>query len=114
MLRDEPIEARYLEREREAILSRWRQLTVRRVNTTFFEFFGESALERVFDEIRDAVGRNLYRDLNQTFDDIVRVGFTHSMTLQDAKGFIIAFGDAALEVLKEVWSFFERPEERGD
>lgn len=97
-------EVQFLEREREAILARWRSLTTRRVNANFFEageFFNERTLQRVYDEIRDAVSRNLYRDLNQTFDSIVRAGFEYSMTLQDAKGFVIAFGDAALEVLQE-------------
>jgi len=92
----------FLQQEKEDILQRWRHNTQQNVNTEFFtsgNYFTPELLERIYYEILDAVSRNHYRDLNQTFDAIVRAGFDHALTLKDAKGFLFNFSQAALDVL---------------
>lgn len=104
MRRTETEEVLFLQRHREKILANWQTLTETRVNSRFFadgSFFTPNRLTRIFEEILSAVSRNVYRDLNQTFDQIVTAGCNQSLTLKDAKEFLFCFSAAALETLRQ-------------
>jgi signal transduction histidine kinase len=95
-------EVRFLQHERSEILRRWKAHTMGRVSSSFFQHVvTEEGMERVYDEILSAVSSHHYRDLNQSFDRIVRADSNHRLTLRDAKEFLFSFAGVALEILRE-------------
>ena len=97
------MEIEFLQREREAILEQWQSELEKHVNRHFFaEGFGSSTtlMGQIFDDIVNAIDKNLYRNLNSTFDALLREGRQPALPVGDVREFIFRFVPAARVVLQ--------------
>jgi len=97
-----PLEVEFLQRERESILREWRARLESSVNRHFFSSSGVSAqlIDQVFDDIVSAVDKNLYRNLNLSFDDLLRDGRHPGLPVSNVRDFMFQFVPAARTVLQ--------------
>lgn len=101
-----PLEVEFLHREREPIIQQWRDELESSVNRHLFtEGIGFSTpfIAQVFDDIVNAIHRNLYRNLNVTFDTLLKNGRLPALPIRDVREFIFQFVPAARTVLKRLY-----------
>ncbi len=96
-------EVGFLLREKDAIVDRWIERVKQQVNSRFFAGAGmdRAFISQFFAELVDAVDKNLYRNLNKTFDALVQHERRNGYTVKDAKAFLFSVIPAAVEVLEE-------------
>src|SRR5438552_2669718 len=98
-----PLEVEFLQREREAILDEWRERLETSVNRHFFATgagIPTQMMSQVFDDIVNAVDKNLYRNLNLTFDALLRDGRNPALPVSNVRDFMLQFVPAARSVLQ--------------
>ena len=99
-----PLEIEFLQRERESILQEWRSILESSVNSHFFaENNGLSIplMGQIFDDLVNAIDKNLYRNLNVTFDALLRDGRYTTLPVSDVRDFIFQFVPAVRTVLRK-------------